>query len=406
MPSYTYEARDPQGNNRTGVLEAESEQEAVRSLRAEGLTITNIHVGKGTVDPNRVLTDQAAKRVKREEVIAFSSQLAVMLETGVPLSEALGAYLAQSRSTGLRRIVEIVTERVHSGMSFSAAISQFPRVFPTLMVSLMRASEATGAMGPMLSRVADYLGRERRTVKQIRGALTYPMAMVTLAIGVTVFLVAWVLPKFAKIYESRSAALPTPTRILLNVSDFLTNNWLSLALGVAGVVVMLSIIRGASQGRRAIDWLKINSPVIGPIFTNFYLSRAARTLGTLLAAGVTLPEAVRITRGVTGNTLWDDLWDEMEQAMTSGKPIGEVALSSPMLPASAAQMIASAEKSGRLGEVLERIGAVAEEDLDEAVKTGTQMIEPLMITFMGALIGGIAIALLLPIFTMGSAMGG
>lgn len=404
MPTYSYKARDVRGGLQTGVTDAPAEQDALRSLREEGLTVIDLTLGGEPQAANAALTRHAARNVKREEVIAFSSQLSVMLETGVPLSEALSAYLVQSRGGNLRRVVDVVADRINSGVSFSASIALFPAVFPSLMVSLLQASEATGTLGAMLGRVSEYLGKERRTRRQIRGALAYPLAMVSLAVTVTVFLIAWVLPRFAKIYESRSAALPTPTRVLLGASDWLVSHWLGLAVGIGLAVVLLAIFRESRKGRRVIDWLKLNTPLIGPIFRNFYTARAARTLGTLLASGVMLPEAVRITRGLTDNVWWSDLWDDMEQSMTSGGTIGDVALASPLLTPSYAQMIAAGERSGRLSTVLERIGAVAEEDLDEAVKTSTQMIEPLMIVFMGATIGGVALALLLPIFTMGSAM--
>jgi len=404
VPTYSYKARDVRGGLQTGVTDAPAEQDALRSLREEGLTVIDLTLGGEPQAANAALTRHAARNVKREEVIAFSSQLSVMLETGVPLSEALSAYLVQSRGGNLRRVVDVVADRINSGVSFSASIALFPAVFPSLMVSLLQASEATGTLGAMLGRVSEYLGKERRTRRQIRGALAYPLAMVSLAVTVTVFLIAWVLPRFAKIYESRSAALPTPTRVLLGASDWLVSHWLGLAVGIGLAVVLLAIFRESRKGRRVIDWLKLNTPLIGPIFRNFYTARAARTLGTLLASGVMLPEAVRITRGLTDNVWWSDLWDDMEQSMTSGGTIGDVALASPLLTPSYAQMIAAGERSGRLSTVLERIGAVAEEDLDEAVKTSTQMIEPLMIVFMGATIGGVALALLLPIFTMGSAM--
>lgn len=406
MPRFSYQARDAKGKAQTGVIESATEAEAIRRLRADGMTVTEVGLSSELVDVEKLRTQQAAKNVKREDVIAFSAQLSIMLDTGVPLSEALSAFLTQSKGGGFRRVIEIVADRIHSGVSFSASISEFPKVFPVLMVSLLQASEAAGALGGMLGRVAEYLGKERKTVKQIKGALMYPMVMLTMAIVVTTFLVAWVLPRFARIYESRSAALPTPTRIVLGISNFITANWIVLLVGLISFTVGAVLFRASASGKRTIDWLKINTPVLGPIFKNFYLTRATRTLGTLLAAGVTLPDAIRIVRGVTSNAAWENLWNEIESAITTGRTIADVVLTSSLIPPSVAQMIAAGERSGRLPMVLERVATVSESDLDEAIKTGTQMIEPMVIIFMGALIGGIAIALLLPIFTMGKVMGG
>ncbi len=405
MPTYTYKARDARGRSLAGGIDAASEHLAIQQLREDGLSVTEIRLTSALVNVEALRIKQASKSVKREEVISFSSQLSVMLETGVPLSESLDAYLAQSRQTGIRRIVEIVADRIHSGVSFSAAISEFPKSFPPLMISLLRASEAAGALDTMLGRIADYLVKERRTLKQIKGALMYPVVMISMAVIVTVFLVGWVLPKFARIYESRAASLPKPTQILLSVSGFITTYWPWLLGALIASVAFALVFRRTETGIRCVDWLKIRMPIIGPIFTNFYLTRSTRTLSTLLASGVTFPDAVDIVRDLTGNVLWRDLWDDVKNSMTAGRPVTETLLASDLVPASIAQMIAAGERTGQLPMVLDRIATVCEEDLEEAIKNSTQMIEPIVITVMGGLIGGIAIALLLPIFTMGSAIG-
>lgn len=404
MPKYSFQARNPKGASQSGMLDAPTEAEALRQLRNDGLTVTDLRIASELIDVEQLRIRQAARNVQPEEVISFSAQMSVMLETGVPVSEALGAYVQQSKPGGFQRVVEVVRDRINSGVSFSGAIAEFPRAFPPMMVCLLRASEATGALAGMLSRVADYLGKERRTAKQIKGALAYPAVMIVMAFAVTGFLVGWVLPRFAKIYESRAAALPAPTRMLMGVSDVLVSNWIGLLVGLVAIGAAAYAIPKTKKGRYAIDWFKIHAPLLGPIYRNFYLSRAARTLGTLLNAGVTLPEAVKIVRGVTANELWREFWDEMHEAMTTGREISEVVLVSNLFPPSVGQMITAGERSGKLGDVLERIANVTEEDLDESIKNSTQMIEPLVITFMGVMIGGIAIALLLPIFSMGSMM--
>ena len=404
MPTYAYTARDALGVSRSDTVEAKAEHEAIRSLRADGLTVTDIRLSGSVIDLDEIRRRQAAKKVNRDEVIAFAAQMSVMLETGVSIAESLGAYLKQASKSALANVVEVVADRINSGVSFSAAIAEFPRVFPNMMVCLVRASEATGALGDMLGRVSAYLGKDRKTMKQIRGALTYPLVMVTMAVCVTGFLVTWVLPRFAKIYESRSAALPKPTQILLGTSTFIEAHALGLIFGAITLIVGGVLFRASDRGRVFIDRMKVHAPVIGPIFRGFYLSRATRTLGTLLAAGVSLPDAVMISRGVTENRVWDTLWDEILESMSSGGTIGEAFLRSDMLEPSYAQMIAAGERTGRLPGVLDRVATVCEEDLDERIKTATQLIEPAVIVFMGATIGGIAIALLLPIFSMGSIM--
>lgn len=404
MPTYAFKARDARGASRADMIEAPNEHSAIQMLRSEGLTVTDIRLAKSVIDVEEVRRRQAARAVNREEVIAFTSQMSVMLETGVPISEALGAYLSQSKGGNLAKIVEVVADRINSGVAFSAAIGEFPRVFPNMMVSLVKASEATGALGGMLGRVSNYLSKDRKTIKTIQGALAYPIVMISMALIVTGFLVTWVLPRFAKIYESRSATLPTPTRMLLDTSNFIIGNIAMIVTGLIAVIVAALFFRASKRGREYLDWFKVRAPIIGPIFRNFYMARASRTLGTLIGAGVSIPQAVKITRGVTNNVIWARLWDEMERSMAAGRTIGEVVLASDLLTPAYAQMVAAGERTGRLADVLDKVATVTEEDLDEQIKASTQMIEPIVITFMGATIGGIAIALLLPIFAMGSVM--
>ena len=404
--TFSYKARNEHGSAVAGTIDAESQGDAMAMLRRDGMTVTDIKVGTAPIDTEAIKVRQASKQVKREEVIAYANQLGVMLETGVPLSDALGAYIKQARGGGLKKIVAVIDDRVTGGMALSEALKEFPRVFPAMMINLVRASEASGTMAEMLGRVAGYMERERKTVNQIRGALTYPLVMVGVALAVTGFLVVWVLPRFAKIYESKEASLPALTKIVLGLSNFVQTHWMGVLMALAGIVFFFTWARMTTWGKRGIDWMKIKLPVIGPMFTAFYLSRATRTLGTLLTSGVQLLEAVDIVRGVTNNAYWDDLWRDVEAALTGGRELASVIEDAPLFPPAAAQMIAAGERTGRLPQVLDRIATTAEEDLDQAIKTATQLIEPAMIVFMGLTIGGIAMALLLPIFSISSVMSG
>ena len=405
MPTYAYSARDALGEAVTGTVESKSQQEAIRCLQREGYVVTNIRIGGG-VDADAVRLRNASKYVKTDDVIGLSKQLAVMLETGVPLSEALSAYVDQCKPGPMKKVMSVVASRINAGSTFSGAMKEFPIVFPSLMVSLMRASEASGTMGLMLKRISEYLDRDRKTTKQIKGALTYPMIMICIASVVTVFLVVYVLPKFAKIYESKEAALPASTKFVIGLSRFVSAEWPAIIASIIALVAGGLIFRATTFGRRAIDRAKISLPLIGTVFTNYYLTRSMSTLGTLLASGVSLLDAIRIVRGVTANAHWEALWDETEQALTTGRTLNEVVVNSSLIPPSVSQMIAAGERTGKLPEVFDAIAESAEGDLDNAIKNGTQYIEPAMIIFMGVTIGGLAISLLLPIFNVANVMTG
>jgi type IV pilus assembly protein PilC len=408
--TYTYKARDADGTVVTGSLVADSPEDVGARLRSNGKFVLSVsqNAMRPTVslDADQIQRNEAAKRVRREDVITFCQQLSVMLETGVPLSEALDVICGQNPSRDFRKVLEALREDLYAGEPFSSAMAKWPRVFPGMMLSLMKASEASGTMALMLGRIGDYLARERRTAKQIKGALTYPTFMIFCGLAVTVFLMAFVLPRFAQIYASRSASLPVPTRVLIAVSDFLNTQYMYYGpVLVVGLVVGALWLRSAG-GRRAKDWLRLNVPAVRTMYGQLYISRTARTMSTLLSAGVNVLDIIDICRGVTNNVYYDKMWDAMAAGVHEGGQLSDAVLDAPFIPPSVASMIGAGERTGRLSEVMERIAEFSEEELERAVRQVTTFIEPVMILIMGVVIGGVAVALLLPIFGMSQVMAG
>lgn len=408
--TYAYRARGASGEIISGTTVAASSEEVGAKLRAEGKFVLAIEDNAlraiANLDTAQIRRNEAAKRVRREDVIAFCQQLAVMLETGVPLAEALDAFSTQTPRQEFREVLSVVRDDIHSGGSFSSALAKWPRVFPNMMVSLMKASEASGTLALMLGRVGSYLGKERRTAKQVKGALSYPLFMVSAALAMTIFLMTFVLPKFASIYAKRSATLPKPTKILLAISEFFTNYWMYYGPTIIGAILLVYLWQQKPSGRRTFDWLKLNTPILGPMFRQLYLARMSRTMATLLAAGVNLLDVIDICRGVTNNSYYDDLWEQVEIDIRDGKPFSAPLFDAPIIPANVASMVSAGERSGRLPDVMDRLSEFSEEELDNAIKTSTAFIEPIMIMIMGVMIGGIAMALLLPIFSMGKVVSG
>lgn len=408
--TYAFRARDSSGAVVSGSLVAASAEEVGARLRAEGkyvLTVEENAMRAGeTLDERQLRRNEAAKRVKREDVIAFCQQLSVMLETGVPLSEALDAFCQQAPRKEFRDVLTVLRDDIYSGEKFSAAMAKWPRVFPSMMISLMKASEASGTMAVMLGRIGTYLSKERRTAKQIKGALAYPSFMMGTGVVLTIFLMAFVLPKFAKIYEMRSATLPTPTRLLLGLSDFVTTKYMIYGPIIATLAVALVILLHQPVGRRTCDWLRLHVPLLSRMYSQLYITRAARTMATLLASGVNLLDIIAICRGVTNNYYYDQLWSNMEQGVRDGFQMSDAVFNCKHISKNIASMVSSGERSGRLADVMERIAAFSEEELDAAVRQVTSYIEPIMIILMGVIVGGVAMALLLPIFSMGKVMAG
>ena len=409
--TFAWKARDIHGRELSGSQVATNEDEVASSLRTQGLFITAIDpepLMQGDTEEVKddIMTAIAQRRVKQDDVIAFCQQLAVMLETGVPLSESLEALMKQTKQKEFRDVLNGVYDDVCGGDALSTALARRKRVFPRIVVSLVRASELSGTLPMMLERVASYLSRERKTIREVKGAMTYPMIMGFTAIVVTSLIVTFVLPRFAKIYEMRSATLPMPTKILMGISDGLLGTWMYWIPAVIAIIISAVLWHKTVSGRNFFDWLKLKTPVVGPMFSQLYTTRASRTLSTLLAAGVGILDAIGICRDVTNNVQFDQLWTEMENDVRNGHPISDAVFDSQYVPSYVASMMASGERSGKLPSVMDRVASFTDEELEARVKKVSSMIEPLMILVMGAVVGGVAIAMLLPIFSMSKVISG
>ena len=408
--TYAFRARDGAGGIVTGMLAGESADAVANRLRSEGKYVLSVKDNPGDITEelsiDEIRRQEAAKSVTREDVISFARELSVMLETGVPLAEALDAFLLHTSKKDFRQVIEALRNDIHAGEAFSVAMARWPRAFPNMMVSLMKASEASGTMAEMLGRIADYLAKERKTAKKIKGAIAYPLFMMGTALLMTGFLIVFVLPRFARIYEMRSTSLPAPTQFLLDVSSFVTTQYYVYGPVLLGLMLFFVVSWQRRFAQRIRDWLRLNVPIISTIFRQLYLTRASQTMATLLTAGVNLIDIIRICRGVTKNVYYEELWDRMEQHVRQGRQLSDAVTESTLVPPNVASMIASGERSGRLPEVMHRVATYSEEELDSAVKQATRYIEPIMIIFMGVVIGGMAIALLLPIFSLGKVVAG
>ena len=392
-------------------MTADSLRAASTKLRADGWFVVRLEQAVNRrlakSKPDHAAEKTAVRgRVKRSQVIAFAHQLAVMVDTGVPISEALHCIADQADTEDYRRVVLDVAHQVEAGGELSRALSTYPSIFPPIMISLIRASELSGTMGQMLERVSLYLTKEQQTFKKIRGALTYPAVMLVMVVAVTVGLLVWVLPRFATIFESKGAALPLPTRMLMMISDGLIHYWYAWIAGGVVVAVFMAMVRRIESGRRLTDRLGLMMPIFGGLFRKLFVSRATRTMGTMINAGVPVLDMVEIVRSVTRNAMYHELWDDVDARLRRGAQLSEAMFESPLIPRAVAQMIFAGEKSGRLGKTMDKIAAFTEDEFDEQVKTTTNLIEPTMVAVMGGIVGFVAIALLLPIFSVSSVVSG
>ncbi len=346
-------------------------------------------------------------RVKSGDLILFTTQLAVMLDSGVVLSDALDAIAEQAGDPRFKTIIFDISLRVKGGDTFSKALSFYPHTFNSMFVSMVRASEASGKMVEMLSVLTGYLNFEADTRKQIKSAMTYPFIMVLMAVAATGTLMFFVLPRFMRIYAARGTSLPKLTQMLVAFSRILGNFELMTVLLTTAITagVFLWYWAKTTAGRRIIDGAKIHTPVIGTMFVDMVVTRSMRIMATMVNTGVQLLDAIRVVQRAVDNYYFQRLWAEVDDKIQDGYQLSEsilLAKGSHLIAPGIIQMLRAGEKSGRLGEVCDKVSIFYQKKLEASIRNVMALIEPLMITILGAIIGTIAIALLLPVFRVSS----
>ncbi len=345
----------------------------------------------------------AKLKVKREELIMFTTQLSVMLDSGVALSDALDAITEQADQGAMKAIIAQVSATVKNGENLTTALSAYPKVFNNMFISMVKASEISGRMVDMLTVLSDYLTFEAETRKQIKGALTYPIIMALMAVASTGTLMFFVLPRFMKIYESKGAALPKLTQVLVKISqtigDIQAMTIIITTLMVFGFGLYYWV--GTLTGRRVVDFLKIRTPIIGTMFIDTVVTRSMRIMATMINTGVSLLDSIEVVQGSCNNYYFQQLWKDTDKKIRDGYQLSEaiqISTSGNLISTSIIQMLRAGEKSGKLGQVSNKISVFYGKKLEASIKGVMTLIEPLMIIILGSIIGTIAIALLLPVF--------
>ena len=346
-------------------------------------------------------------KVKQTELILFTTQLSVMLDSGVVLSDAMDAIAEQAESGSFKMIIADIAEKVKGGENFSNALAGYPKAFNEMFISMVKASEASGRMAEMLNVLSGYLTFESEIRKRIKGALTYPFIMALMAVAATGTLMFFVLPRFMKIYETRGAALPKLTQVIVSFSKLLGNLQAMTGLVTVMVLIAFGLYYWAKtlSGRRTIDYFKIHTPVVGTMFVDTVVTRSMRIMATMINTGVSLLDSIQVIQGACRNYYFQQLWAGVDAKIRDGYQLSESILISPggdLIAPGIIQMLRAGEKSGKLGKVCDKVSIFYEKKLEGSIRSVMTLIEPIMITIMGAIIGTIAIALLLPVFRISS----
>ena len=402
MPTYRYQMRTSGGETSVGVLAAENALAAAQSIRGAGNTVLQLA-------PVGVTRSSVADRLKAlnyasgpggRDILNFTTQLAVMVRAGISLRAALEGIADQTENPRFKDILLHVKQDVEAGKPFSEALARHPKQFGPLYVNMVRASEMSGSFSQMLNRIAAYLAQQIETRAMVIGAMIYPSVIAALAVVVTIFLLTFVLPRFAAVFEGKEAAMPWPTVFLMALSSFMVNWWWAVVLVMLCGLVAMCLFVKTEPGGWWFDSTKMKVPIFKRMFKSLYISRSLHTMGELVNAGVPMLDTLAITGEISGNRLFRRLWRQVYASVKQGKKIAHPLWKTPLLPKPVVQMISAGEESGKLGEVLDQVSTFYARKLRDTIRTVTSMIEPVMIIIMGSVVGFIAMAIILPIFKL------
>ena len=393
MPTYRYTGVSREGIEKKGVVDAESVFAARLKLRTDGmypLALTE-EIGKGRLFPSLSLLG------RKEFLPLLTRQLATLVGAGVPVVSALQSLSAQVDDPESRRVLVEIQEGVRSGMSLARAIESQPETFPELYVSMVRAGEESGTLPLSLSRLADHLEEQARTVNRVRSALTYPLLMASVAGLVIVFLLSFVVPKIVGVFSHLGQALPLPTRVLIAVSGLFAAGWWVLLLLLGGLVVAGRRYLATDKGKRVRDSLLLRLPILGRIVQLSALSRFARTLSTMVAGGIPIDRALRIVAPVVGNAVYAERIEAAAARVVEGSSLSEALRQHAEIPPTLVQMVAVGEESGKLDYLLEKMGEAIDGEVEARLSRALSLMEPVIILIMGTVVAYIVISVLLPL---------
>jgi len=404
MPTFTYVARARNGSKQSGTLNAESRQAATTMLQQRGLMPDKLSEKGGALSLGGRSGGRLNKRVKSNDLLIFTRQLSTIVSAGLPLLQGLDILADQTDDPNFAAIIDAVSQDVESGETFSDSLRKYPRAFPDLYVSMVRAGEAGGDLDGVLLQLADYLEASEDLKRRIKSAMTYPVVAFSMIILIAVGLIVFVVPQFAEIFAQLGGDLPAPTRLLIAASEFLSNWWswfVILGIGI-GIGVFIRIYGATETGRYNLDSLKLRIPVFGNLTRKVAISRFTRTLSTLTRSGVAILQALEIVERTAGNEVYARAIRQSADSVRNGETLAEPLARAEVFPAMVTRMIAVGEKTGALEAMLMKISDFYDSEVKATVDQLTSLIEPILIMLMGIVVGAIVVALFMPILMLGS----
>ncbi len=409
MASFQYTARDKAGNSTSGTMDAENRQDLLQKLRAKGLVPTSVGDGQAKRAAGAravpIMGTVKGRRVKADEMVLFTRSLATMVNSGLPLLQGIDIMIEQTENMNFKAVLTQVGQDIEAGLTFSDALKKHPRVFSELYSSMVRAGEASGNLDGILVQLAEYLEASQKLKREIRSAMTYPVIALVIVVLIAGGLLIFIVPKFQDIFTGLGQTLPAPTRLLMAISHVL-RSYILVVIGLAiAFFVALRYYISTPMGRFQFDTITLKLPVFGPLFRKVAVSRFARTMSTLTRSGVPVLSALEIVERTIGNEVLARAVKGSQTSIKAGATISDPLARSGVFPLMVTRMIDVGERTGSLDELLTKISEFYDQQVEATISSLTAMIEPLLILFLGVIVGGMVLALFMPIFQLSTLVG-
>ncbi len=400
MAVFVYTGRTRSGQTITGEMEAPTRDAVVAKLRTQQVIATNVR-GK----PRDITIPGFGGGVEEKEIVVFTRQFATMIDAGLPLVQCLEILASQQDNKVFKKALTEIRQSVEGGLTFAAALKQHPKIFTSLYANMVEAGEAGGILDTILNRLAMYMEKAMALKKKVKSAMIYPSTIVSVAVVVVIFLLVFVIPTFKAMFEGFGAALPLPTQIVLELSNIVRAYFLVGLVAIAAMIVGIRMWYKTSSGKLAIDSFLLKTPVFGILIRKVAVAKFTRTLGTLISSGVAILDGLDITARTAGNKVVEGAVLRTRASIAEGKTIADPLKASGVFPPMVVQMIAVGEQTGALDAMLGKIADFYDEEVDTAVSNLTALLEPMLMVFLGVVIGGVVIAMYMPIFKLVTVVG-
>ena len=401
MPTYQWKGTTPNGDKKKGLMDAPDEETVIQRLRQQKIQPSKI--SKAIKLPELNL----GGGFDTKALVVFTRQFASMIDAGLPLVQCLDILGSQADKRGVQKTIFDVKTDVESGSTLADALKKHPKVFDSLYVNLVAAGEIGGILDTILNRLAEYMEKNQKLARQVKGAMIYPLGVLCIAIGCVTVLLGWVMPVFEKMFKDFGGkALPGPTQLVINMSNGFRDSWYIYLGSLVGFIYAIKLIKKHPRTRKGWDIFVLKTPIFGPLLRKVAVAKFTRTLGTMVSSGVPILDALEITAKTAGNKVIEDGVMYTREKISEGKNIADPLMETKIVPAMVVQMIAVGESTGAMDAMLNKIADFYDDEVDAAVSAFTSLLEPLMMVFLGGIVGFFLIAMYLPIFDMAGAVGG